>query len=168
MPESTGKTQSTGRIMLYGIVAVLVLALVYYLISSPNSESFTSNEQEVKVPPIYDRLTGSVVTGSEFLGVPDEVAPAWGTSFGEVDKLQDGGNGMFGLNYAMCSKSCCSPQYPPQGFELDKDVVVDELKDNFVPSQYVCNNAWQDSGCVCMTKKENGFLSSRGGNCQRD
>ena len=156
----------TGKRILYGVIALLVLALAYYLITNGN-ERFTSNEQEIKVPPIYDRLTGSVVTGSQFLGVPDEVAPAWGASFGEVDKLDDGGNGMFGLNYAMCSKSCCSPQYPPQGFELDKDVVVDDMKGDFVPSQYVCNNAWQDSGCVCMSKKENNFLAGRGGNCSR-
>ena len=157
--------ESTQRIMLYGVLALAVLTLIYYLISEPKSERFTSNDQQVNVPPIYDRLTGSIVTGSEFVGVPDEVAPAWGASFGEVDKLDDGGNGMFGLNYAMCSKSCCGPQYPPQGFKLDKDVVVDKMKGEFVGSQYVCNNAWQDSGCVCMTKKENNFLVSRGGNC---
>ena len=156
--------ESTSRIMLYGVLALVVLAFVYYYITG-GQESFESNKEQVQVPPIYDRLTGSVVTGSEFLGVPDEVQPAWGASFGEVDKLADGGNGMFGLNYAMCSKSCCSPQYPPQGFELDKDVVVDQMKGDFVPSQYACNNAWQDSGCVCMSKKENNFLASRGGNC---
>lgn len=161
MPESTRK------IIFYGLLVLLVLGVIYYYL--PGSEKFEveSAQEQVEVPPIYDRKTGSVVTGSEFLGVPEKVDPAWGATYGEVDKLDDGGNGMFGLNYAMCSKSCCSPQYPPQGFNLDEDVVVDKMKGDFVPSQYMCNNAWQDSGCVCMDKKENNFLAARGGNCPR-
>jgi len=39
------------------------------------------------------------------------------------------------------------------------------MKGEFVPSPYSCNNAWQDSGCVCMTKNQKDFLASRGGNC---
>jgi len=152
--------------MLLGVAALVVLVIIYYLITKPNEE-FTSNDQEITVPSaIYDRETGQIMSGGTaqvpFLGVPDEVQPAWGAKFGEVDKLDDGGNGMFGLNYSMCSKSCCSPQYPPP-FELDTDVVAS--KGDFVPNSYKCNNAWQDSGCVCMTGKERDFLASRGGNC---
>jgi hypothetical protein len=150
----------------YGILAFLVLVVVYYLITVPKEENFESSEKqtEVKIPALYNRETGQVVSGSEFLGVPDEVATAWGASYGTNENLDDGSDGIYGLNYSMCSKSCCSPQYPPP-FELDKDVVVDKMKGDFVPSSYNCNNAWQDSGCVCMTKNQNDFLSSRGGNC---
>lgn len=154
-PEAT-----TTRII-WGIIALIVLGIIYYLMSSS-----TEYLEDKDVPPIYDRGTASIITGSEFLGVPEHIDPAWGATYGEVDKLDDGNNGMYGLNYAMCSKSCCSPQYPPP-FEVDKDVVVDKMKGEFVPSQYMCNNAWQDSGCVCMTKNENNFLSSRGGNCTK-
>lgn len=153
----------------YGILAFIVLVLVYYLISEPR-ENFGNNSgaeikaQEVKIPALYDRETGQIVSGSEFLGVPDEIATAWGGSFGENENLDDGNDGVYGLNYAMCSSSCCSPQYPPP-FPLDKDVVVDKMKGDFVPSGYTCNNSWQNSGCVCMTKKQKDFLSSRGGNC---
>ena len=150
----------------YGILAFLVLVLVYYLITVPSEENFESSEKqtEVMIPALYDRETGKIVSGSEFLGVPDEVATAWGASYGINENLDDGNDGIYGLNYSMCSKSCCSPQYPPP-FEVDKDVVVDKMKGDFVPSPYSCNNAWQDSGCVCMTKNQKGFLSSRGGNC---
>lgn len=148
----------------YGLLAFIVLIIVYYLISVPK-ESFESSENnEVQVPALYNRETGQIVSGSEFLGVPDEVATAWGASYGTNEKLDDGNNGIYGLNYAMCSKSCCSTQYPPP-FPLDKDVVIDKIKSEFVPSSYNCNNAWQDSGCVCMTKNQKDFLSSRGGNC---
>jgi hypothetical protein len=149
----------------YGVIAFIVLVIVYYLLSDPR-ENFESSSQsaEVKVPALYNRETGQVVSGSDFLGVPDEVATAWGASYGTNDKLDDGNDGIYGLNYAMCSKSCCGPQYPPP-FEVDKDVVVDKMKGDFVPNSYKCNNAWQDSGCVCMTKNQKDFLSSRGGNC---
>lgn len=151
----------------YGILALVVLVIVYYLITVPKEsfESFANDGvNEVKVPALYNRETGQMVYGSEFLGVPDEVATAWGASFGTNENLDDGNNGIYGLNYSMCSKSCCSPQYPPP-FALDKDVVVDKMKGEFIPSPYNCNNAWQDSGCVCMTKNQQDFLSSRGGNC---
>ena len=75
-----------------------------------------------------------------------------------------GNDGIYGLNYAMCSKSCCSPQYPTP-FNQDTDVVVDKMKGEFAPNSYKCNNAWQDSGCLCMTNNQKDFLTSRGGNC---
>ena len=37
-------------------------------------------------------------------------------------------------------------------------------KDKYVPSNIMCNNAYQDSGCLCLTKEQAGFLSNRGGN----
>ena len=150
----------------YGILAFVVLVIVYYLITVPkeNFESSANNGTEVKIPALYDRETGQIVSGSEFLGVPDEVATAWGASFGTNENLDDGNDGIYGLNYSMCSKSCCSPQYPPP-FALDKDVVVDKMKGEFVPNGIQCNNNWQNAGCLCMTKDQQGFLSSRGGNC---
>ena len=142
----------------YGIIAFVVLVIVYYLITVPKENFESSANNEVKVPALYNRETGQVVSGSEFLGVPDQMSTAWGGSFGTNENLDDGNDGVYGLNYAMCSKSCCSPQYPPP-FPLDKDVVVDKMKGEFVPTSYKCNNAWQDSGCVCMTKNQKDFLS---------
>ena len=149
--------------IIYGILALVVLVIVYMLISEPSEQFETTTGAEVKVPALYNRETGQIVSGSEFLGVPDEVAPAWGASYGDVDKLDDGGDGLYGLNYSLCSKSCCSPQYPTP-FPMDKDVVMEKLKGSFVPNSYKCNNGWQDSGCVCMTGKQRDFLSERGGN----
>jgi hypothetical protein len=151
----------------YGILAFIVLLVVYYLISSPR-ENFegSQNSAEIKIPALYNRETGQLMSGSEMItsDVPDEVATAWGAAYGTNDNLDDGNNGIYGLNYAMCSKSCCGPQYPPP-FETDKDVVVDKMKGEFVPNGIQCNNNWQNAGCLCMTKDQQGFLSSRGGNC---
>jgi len=148
----------------YGIIAFIVLIIVYYFMI--RSENYAETQKpSFQVPSLYDRKTGEIVTGSEFLGVPDEVEPAWGAKFGESDKLNKGIPGMASLNYNMCSKSCCSAQYPPP-FPIDQDVVVDKMKkdDKFVPSSYMCNNTWQNSGCVCMTDQQSKYLGSRGTN----
>jgi len=106
-------------------------------------------------PVLYDRKTGLVTAASDFVGLPDEIMPAWGSesvaNYGRVDRLDDGYNGAMGLNYNMCSKSCCGPQYSPP-FKLEEDAMVDKMKDKFVPNNYSCNNAWNNTGCVCMTK----------------
>ena len=167
------------QIFTYGIIAFVVLVIIYYFMTgsenfvgvspgSSGSRSPMSNQDLMQIPALYNRRTGDVVTGSEFLGVPDEIASAWGAKFGENDNLNAGGptsDGSEGLNYNMCSKSCCSAQYPPP-FPLDDDVVVAQMKKDgkFVPTSYSCNNAWQDSGCVCMTPKQHDFLASRGNN----
>jgi hypothetical protein len=78
-----------------------------------------------------------------------------------IDKLDDGSDGDMGLLYAPCSMNCCSPQYPPP-FKLSKDKHID--MDKYVPTSYKCNNAWNNSGCVCMTKEQRDFIASRGGN----
>jgi len=172
------------QIFTYGIIAFIVLVIIYYFMtsaenfsdllsnsprSSPSSTAgSTAGSTLMQIPALYNRHTGDVITGSEFLGVPDEIATAWGAQFGENDNLNTNGptsDGSEGLNYNMCSKSCCSAQYPPP-FPLDDDVVVEQMKKDgkFVPSSYKCNNAWQDSGCVCMTPKQHDFLASRGNN----
>lgn len=77
--------------------------------------------------------------------------------------LDDGANGEMGLHNNLCSKSCCSDQYPTP-FKLNPDKSVCENKGEFVPNNIMCNNAYQDSGCLCLTKKQAKFLGNRGGN----
>ncbi len=87
--------------------------------------------------------------------------------YGETDILDDGGKGNFGLNFNMCSKACCSQQYPPP-FSITPDDFVLRSGQEFVPSSYTCNNGWQDSGCLCMTKDQALFLNRRGGNAYNE
>ena len=134
-----------------------------------NSQDPTELKQEDIPTPVmlYDRRTGVVTAASEFVGLPSEIEPTTGSelisNYGRIDRLDDGYNGGMGLNYNMCSKSCCSQQYPPP-FGLEKDVMVDKMKDKFVPNNYMCNNAWNNSGCVCMTAKQRDYIEGRGGN----
>jgi len=77
--------------------------------------------------------------------------------------LDDGAEGSMSIQHNLCSKSCCSDQYPTP-HKLRYDPMVCKNKDQFVPSRVMCANDFQDSGCLCMTKKQANFLSSRGGN----
>jgi hypothetical protein len=140
------------------------------IVNKPDNKLGAQEYKQPEVAPgitLYDRHTGSVVSGSEFIGLPNEIEPANGDAtvpnYGAVDRLDDGYNGAGGLNYNVCSKSCCGPQYPPP-FGLEEDEYVAKHKGDFVPNDYMCNNAWNNSGCVCMTKDQREYISSRGHN----
>jgi hypothetical protein len=120
----------------------------------------------VIVPPVYDPISKSVMSG---IGIQrPKLESPWGSIYNK-SKLQskyyldDGAKGTAGLNFNLCSKSCCSQQWPTP-FKLKHDPILCANKDKFVPTNYMCNNAWQDSGCVCMRKKQGTHLNDRGGN----
>lgn len=128
--------------LLLTLVIVLVIVYVFY----PNwlgLENFNPNKIE---PEMHKDINASQING-----VPNSVGPTWGL------------DGEFSMGYNMCSKSCCSPQYPPP-FDLPIDPLVCGSDKEFVPSSYTCNNGWQDAGCLCMTKDQASFLSHRGNN----
>lgn len=77
--------------------------------------------------------------------------------------LDDGANGNLALQDNMCSKSCCSPQYPTP-FPMPFDPLVCGSEQEFVPSNFTCTNSNQNVGCMCLTKEQADFLGSRGGN----
>lgn len=77
--------------------------------------------------------------------------------------LDDGVNGTLGLHTNMCSQSCCSPQYPTP-FPMPFDPLVLNSGEEYVPSNFTCTNSNQNAGCMCLTKAQANFLSSRGGN----
>lgn len=70
-------------------------------------------------------------------------------------------NGYYGLNHNLCSKSCCSMQYPTPFLittERPKNI------EKYVSSNYTCRNSYQDTGCLCMTKNQKRILETRGNN----
>lgn len=83
------------------------------------------------------------------------------------DFLPDGNNGQNSIQHNLCSRSCCSTQYPTP-FALKEDPFVAANKDDYIPSNYFCNNVYQDSGCLCLTKDQHKFLNGRGGNREAD
>jgi len=77
--------------------------------------------------------------------------------------LDDGANGEMSLQNNMCSKSCCSEQYPTP-ITLEEDPFIAANKDKFVPNKIFCNSPTNDAGCMCITKDQARFLQTRGGN----
>jgi hypothetical protein len=116
-------------------------------------------------PTFFDAGSGTIMSGSEF--IPSQFLSPWYNAYtGNVKNqylLDDGAGGAAGLQFNMCSKSCCKEQYPLP-FKMPVDSAVCNSKDKFVPNNYTCNNAWQDSGCVCMTKEQADLIGDRGGN----
>jgi len=124
-----------------------------------------TQEEKLIKPTVYDAGSGTIMSGPEY--IPSQYLSPWYQAYTGNTKnsylLDDGEGGSAGLHFNMCSKSCCSDQYPLP-FKMPVDSAVCENKGEFVPTNYSCNNAWQDSGCVCMTKNQSKFLGGRGGN----
>jgi hypothetical protein len=130
------------------------------------SNNQTDTKTESNNPKMYQVEMSKEVEKTPIVGLPNEFFPAWGDDsykYGDFDVLNDGANGNMGMGFNLCSKSCCSTQYPPP-FGLPVDPLVCGSKKEFLPSIYTCNNGWQDSGCLCVTKEQTEFLNSRGKN----
>jgi hypothetical protein len=160
--------------MIY-IILLLIGLIIFVLTTYSNNELFNNTElsppkniidNSIKIinyPPIQQE---SIIKTKQYYD-GDVLEVPWAKNpknYGEVaDMLNDGSDGFAGLNYNLCSKSCCSQQYPPP-FMTSFDNFVCNSKDKFVPSNYVCNNGYQDTGCLCITEKQQQFLQNRGGN----
>ena len=164
------------------VLAIIVVVLLLWWINRPSNESFNqeSKSQEQYVvpehiePSYYDSETGTMMTSPDF--IPQSFEPAWGSSsdsqanfdspnfkdkIGVMERATDLGDETLAFNY--CSKSCCADQYPTP-FNMPTNANVCKNKGDFVPSSYTCNNAWEDTGCLCMTKNQSEMLATRAGN----
>lgn len=69
------------------------------------------------------------------------------------------------LNNYVCSRDCCSTQYPPS-FDMPKDPRVDPSIHS--TSNYMCSvfeaNKGDNAGCMCATKEISDYHTTRGGN----
>jgi hypothetical protein len=157
------------------IVVLLILVLLVLFIQKRNeffdviAEQEKTKKTEVKQEDI-DVPVQAVLPDVRTLEASEgyirqkEVLPAWGQEvYGSNEGLDDGAGGEMGLNNNLCSPSCCSEQWPTP-HKLPKDKFVCDNKSEFVPNTYTCNNAWQNSGCLCLTKEQHKFLYNRGGN----
>jgi hypothetical protein len=136
--------------------------------SSNNSavtEEYPKNESL-----IYDNVTGSVMSGTQWQeknGIVSTrwIAPAWDpdahgpSSLGELNPSDYENDPR--MLYNKCSLSCCSEQYPTP-FQTVKDpFVFDENgKLKFLTSDYNCTNNVGGTGCLCMTEKQSDGLQS--------
>lgn len=123
---------------------------------------------------IYDNVTGTIMTGTQFMentGIvaPPWVAPAWNpdaygpSSKGELDPADYDNDPR--MLYNKCSLSCCSAQYPTP-FQASPDPFVCDANGDkkYLASNYICQNNTGGTGCLCMTQKQvdgmqNGFVN---------
>jgi hypothetical protein len=168
------------------VVIVAVIILVWWVNQSSNNEAFNDNTilpnnplvPQFTGPTHYDPQTGTMMTSPDFIpqnieSAWEHVEPAWSTSpssehqksdfdkIGAFDSATDLGKNTMAFN--MCSKSCCSKQYPLP-FKMPVNPEVAENIKDFVPSRFTCNNYWEDAGCLCITKDQSDNLAQRGGN----
>jgi hypothetical protein len=172
------------------ILAIVVIVLLLWWFNKSNSlhnendtpEQFGPGRQPTGdyvvaqhvEPAYYDPQSGTMMTSPDY--IPQEIEPAWGkqadnlghydapnfnAKVGAIDRATDIGDAS--MAFDMCSKSCCADQYPLP-FNLPGNPEVCQNKGDFVPSSYMCNNNWEDAGCLCMTKRQSNMLATRAGN----
>lgn len=163
----------TMSFILIVVVIVVFIWVVYPIVQkyiSPvlGKESF--DNKNISMPasvqkPDVDPSVGSLVTGPGFetTDYARIYQPAGSSIPSNYYFLDDGDGGDMSIQYNLCSKSCCSPQWPTP-FKLKYDPYVCANKDKFVPSRIFCNNSFQDAGCLCLTKDQARFIYNRGGN----
>jgi len=132
------------------------------MFNHPNEVSGKTTETEV---PFVDPQAGTLISGPGFeKGVSGDVyQPANAKVPSNYYFLDDGADGEMSIQHNLCSRSCCAEQWPTP-FKQKYDPYVCGNKDKFVPSRIMCNNSFQDSGCLCLTKKQAKFIYNRGTN----
>lgn len=133
-------------------VFLIVLLLVCYLYE------FNNSYEIIETTEGFDQNISNINSNEE-ANKPIKINNA---SYGDNYFIDIGEIGN-SLTNAMCSKSCCSPQYPVP-FSLPTDKMVCDSNEKYVPSGITCNNGWQDTGCLCMTEEQSIFLATRGQN----
>lgn len=152
------------------IIVVVAIAIWFFSgsVMSVGAEGFEAEAEEIvgSMPvPAVDPTTGVMVDGpgfeqGEIEGTPEATLASIPANYYFLD---DGAGGEMSIQHNLCSKSCCSEQWPTP-HKLKHDPYVCGNKDKMYPSNYFCNNTFQDSGCLCLTKKQHDFLYNRGGN----
>ena len=108
------------EILKFVIIVVIVSIILWQLVYGQEGFVIKNNELNANTVPtfnpmLYEKDLSLLTSASEFVGLPDVVIPAWGSNsvnYGKTDTLLAQGMGNAGLEFNMCSKSCCSPQYP--------------------------------------------------------
>ncbi len=110
---------------------------------------------------IYDNVTGSVMTGTQFMKDTGIVAPLWLPPAWDPNALGPSSKGKINpsdyendsrLLYNKCSLSCCGPQYPLP-FQMEEDPFTCDKNGNskYLTSDLTCTNNAGGTGCMCLT-----------------
>ena len=130
-----------------------------YLIPKGDSENYESL--------IYDNVTRTIMTGSQFMDNTGLVAPPWVAPAWDPDAYGPSSKGTLNpadyendprLLYNKCSLSCCSPQYPmPFKIEPDPFVCDKEGNSKYLASNFICSNNAGGTGCLYNTETRKRF-----------
>ena len=152
------------------LATVAVLLLVFLCMNKSEGMNNVANNKILRKnefdPTSFQPMITEQVKDDGFIVLPEKAEYPWAQNpggYGEAEILDDGAKGNLSFGYNMCSKSCCSNTYPPP-FSVTPDDFLLRSKDEFVPTSYSCTNAWQDAGCLCMTREQAYHLNSRGSN----
>lgn len=151
--------------IIFFIVAALI---IFFLIKKKNMgnsdfENLENVSNSLYQPQNFQKNIARQVDDDNFIPLPNNAEGPWdinAKNYGETYALEPV---EYGLNFNMCSKSCCSQPYPTP-FSLKPDEFIEKSGKKFIPSPYTCNNGWQDSGCLCLEPKQSLFLNKRGSN----
>lgn len=178
---------SEKRNLMIVLVVLVVAAVILLFMSRRGAEGFNGEAEAVPkvveapkaVAPVVPVAANTpaapqvnVRVGALIDGAGREDGPV-GVVTGVFDRsipdnyyfLQDGADGAMGVQNNLCSPSCCSSQWPTPWKQKSDPYVCDGLKKGlYVPSRMFCNNTFNDSGCMCLTKDQARFLYLRGSN----
>lgn len=163
-------------------VAILLVVIFVFMVYNKRTENFDVNVvpkpvmmpvktmaeadgEHMKQPHIGVEV-GNIVDGPGFeSGEVDGVdqKAILGTIPADYYFLDDGGDGKYSITSNLFSKSCCSAQWPVP-FHQKYDPYVCNNKDQYVGSNIMGNNTFQDAGCACLNSDQAKFLYNRGGN----
>lgn len=152
--------------ILFAVIALLVLYLLFGRRSEGMCNATHGAQTSVYNPRQFQPEIAEETHNGRFIELNDQVETPYvansesGALYGEVDALQPVD---MSLSYSHCSPSCCSQGWPTP-FSMPEDDYIRRNKDNIVASPYTCSNGFGNSGCLCMTRQQQKFLSARGNN----
>lgn len=167
------------------VVAVILIMMFAFKVYSDNNNSEGFDQDIVPKPvmvmpskmemdsegekrnPNIDVTVGSIMDGPGYERSGNKVDGVEQEIFSRIPAdyyfLDDGANGKYSVTSNLFSKSCCSTQWPTP-FHQKYDPYVCNNKDEYVGSNYMGNNTFQDAGCMCLNQAQAKFLYNRGGN----
>lgn len=156
--------------ILFAVIALLVLYLLFGRRSEGMCNATHGEATNVYNPRQFQPEISQQVHDDNFIELNDQVETPYvsdlssNATYGEVDNALQPVD--LSLSYSHCSKNCCSPSQWELPFPMQPDEYLQKNKDKYTGrgSNIMCNNNFSGSGCLCLRKDEERFLSNRGNN----
>ena len=135
--------------------------------ASLNTEG--QQEQLNILPKFVDKVSSTINDGVKMIAEPTETA--WSDVYLNENNdlsfmlpLGDDPKKNYGsMRFTDRSPACCASTYPVS-FKIPVDKEIMKNAGDYVPSPYMGDNNWNNSGCACVRKEDAQALFHRGGN----